>query len=827
MRRPIFFKGLVRYARRLLPHRAEESPRASATHSATHDPGRDKPRDARTMVIGGSLEETVSLLKRLGKTPAPPAGRTSWFRPTALMTVTFTCVFVTELAVMLLLSRFSGLATIPEALLDASLLAILLSPLVYVFLYRPLRRAKAELHTLSLENDRFADNLYVLLEGSPYLVMVVCDGRILYANPLCRERLGFSEAELYDPEFRIDRIFAEQAPGGGLPDGMTGDTDGSETAGETTLIAKDGTRITVILNETVMWFGDALAAVLTMADITTRRQLEDRLFILTTALEQSPMAVVITDADGVIEYANAEFAALTGYSQQEAVGQHTRILKSGKNPPEIYEDLWEFITTGRTWSGELINRRKDGTEYWAELVVAPVVQQGKGVTRFVGMQRDITALRIKSEALAASEWRLRKVLNSVHEGIAILDSEEKIEYCNAPMVQLLGYESSHELEGRSLREFLKEDLERLLQVPEENGRTRGRMVELTLVSATGEERTVEVTASPWIDDQGKHFGWVTAFLDVTERVRAAEERRQRDIEQHHEAKLAAVGSLAAGIAHEINTPIQFIGDNTQFLADAFKSMWTILQDWERTIEASDSSTPIGALREEFRKAEQEQDLPFLLEEVPQAIEQTLEGIERVRKIVLSMKEFAHPDSADKVVCDLNAMLDTTLTVARNEIKYVADVVREFDESLPRVMGYRGDLNQVFLNLLVNAAHAIADVVGDGSNGKGTITVKTYREGDCAVVAISDTGCGIPEEIQSRIFDPFFTTKEVGKGTGQGLAIAHKVVVEKHHGRLEFESIPGKGTTFYVRLPVETDSAADTTGASGCTGATRSETTSKV
>jgi signal transduction histidine kinase len=204
--------------------------------------------------------------------------------------------------------------------------------------------------------------------------------------------------------------------------------------------------------------------------------------------------------------------------------------------------------------------------------------------------------------------------------------------------------------------------------------------------------------------------------------------------------------------------------------------------------------------QEVHSVEEQSDCAYLLEEIPKALAQTLDGVSRVATIVRAMKEFAHPEGKEMAAADLNRALLSTLTVARNELKYVADVETEFSD-LPLVICNVGDLNQVFLNLLVNAAHAIAEN-SKSSGQKGTIRVCTRSEGDTVLVTIADTGCGIPEPNRSKVFDPFFTTKEVGRGTGQGLAIARSVVVDRHKGALTFESEVGKGTTFFIRLPVD-------------------------
>jgi len=277
------------------------------------------------------------------------------------------------------------------------------------------------------------------------------------------------------------------------------------------------------------------------------------------------------------------------------------------------------------------------------------------------------------------------------------------------------------------------------------------------------------------------------------------QRQQAEVELRQAQKLEAVGRLAAGIAHEINTPIQFVGDNTHFVQDAFDDLLVLLRRYQELRDRAAAGTVDAALLDAVRQAEQAADLEYLEEEIPKALAQSLEGVGRVASIVRALKEFAHPDSKEKAPADLNQALQSTLTVARNELKYVADVETDFGD-LPAVTCQVGDVNQVFLNLLVNAAHAIADRVGD-SGERGRIWVRTTAEGDWVMIAIGDTGCGIPDDIRSKVYDPFFTTKEVGRGTGQGLALARAVIVEQHGGALSFDSKVGEGTVFYVRLPV--------------------------
>jgi signal transduction histidine kinase len=280
-------------------------------------------------------------------------------------------------------------------------------------------------------------------------------------------------------------------------------------------------------------------------------------------------------------------------------------------------------------------------------------------------------------------------------------------------------------------------------------------------------------------------------------------------------KLESIGQLAAGIAHEINTPMQYIGDNTRFLDESFAEMIELNRKYGEAFEAAKRGDMTEKLLSEVDKAAEEADVAYLSEEIGKAIEQSLDGIQRVTAIVRAMKDFSHMGQDERVGMDINRAIESTVTVARHEWKYVADLVTDFDPSLPSVLCYPGEFNQMILNLITNAAHAIGKKVGDRTGEKGRITVSTKLDGEWVEVRVSDTGTGIPEEIRERIFDPFFTTKEVGKGTGQGLSIAHSVVVDKHGGSICFETETGVGTTFTVRLPTDPGRTKKESGKEDC------------
>ncbi|MEP7076190.1 MAG: PAS domain S-box protein [Acidobacteriota bacterium] len=290
------------------------------------------------------------------------------------------------------------------------------------------------------------------------------------------------------------------------------------------------------------------------------------------------------------------------------------------------------------------------------------------------------------------------------------------------------------------------------------------------------------------------------------------ERKIMESQLRHAQKLESIGQLAAGIAHEINTPTQYVGDNTRFAHDAFSDISLVLGVYDDFLKAAEAGEIKPEMISQIKEKVEKADLEYLLEEVPNALQQSMDGVSRIAKIVQSMKDFAHPGTRDKQTVDLNRAIESTVTVARNEWKYVADLEMNFDKTLPLVPCYLGEFNQVVLNMVINAAHAIGDVVGDGSQGKGKIVISTTCvDNDWAEVRIGDSGSGIPQDIQGRIFDPFFTTKEVGKGTGQGLAISHTVIVDKHGGTLRFESETGHGTIFIIRLPLNRAESSEKEG----------------
>ncbi|MDH3767623.1 MAG: ATP-binding protein [Gammaproteobacteria bacterium] len=289
--------------------------------------------------------------------------------------------------------------------------------------------------------------------------------------------------------------------------------------------------------------------------------------------------------------------------------------------------------------------------------------------------------------------------------------------------------------------------------------------------------------------------FVASITDMTER---------RDLEQQlmQAKKMESIGQLAAGIAHEINTPAQFVGDNTRFLKESFEDILALNESYKKLLDSARSGPVPQEILDQTDSAVKAADPEYLVEEIPPAIDQSLDGISRISHIVRAMKEFSHPGGKEREPVDLNKAISNTIIVASNEWRYVAEIETDLDESLPSVPCTPQSITQVVLNLIVNASHAIVDALGDSPTDKGLIQISTKRIDGYVEIRITDSGCGIPEEIRDRVFDPFFTTKEVGKGTGQGLAMAFSTIVEQHNGTLRLESTVGQGTTFIIGLPLE-------------------------
>lgn len=549
---------------------------------------------------------------------------------------------------------------------------------------------------------------------------------------------------------------------------------------------------------------DRLASAVSMflTQQLVQRQLRISEALLSSIIYLVEDAVITVDESQHIVFLNRGAEHMFGYAADELLGRSLSVVL----PDMVHGERHSACQLDAEWASEkcsnerkeMTARRKNGEEFPAEAGIAKVTVEGQ--TTYTIILRDISrrkqeeqALK-KAKALAEQEALNKRAILSAVKAFFIVVSEDGV-VCEwtGQAEQLLGI-APLEAIGRPLQDLpLSWNKETVQETISLTTRTMRAVCldKLRLSTHESRQRFLGLTVTPLCLDSG-----VSVILmgeDITERLEVERELIQAQ-------KLESIGQLAAGIAHEINTPTQFVWDNLHFLSDAFADLLAVLTRQQEVVESVKTGACAPELIEACEAEVRRADLDYLQDEIPKALGQTTEGVERIATIVRAMKEFAHPDRDEMTSEDLNRAIANTVTVARNEWKYVADVTMDLASDLPSVPCLLGQFNQVILNIIVNAAHAIGDVVGN-TGRKGVISIVSRRVDNDAEIRITDTGAGIPENIRHKIFDPFFTTKEVGKGTGQGLAIARSVVVDKHHGTIRVESEVGKGTTFIIRLPL--------------------------
>lgn len=420
-----------------------------------------------------------------------------------------------------------------------------------------------------------------------------------------------------------------------------------------------------------------------ICDITDYKKAEQQIHKLFTAVEQSPSSVLITDIDGNIEYVNPKFSKITGYSAEEVIGKNPSILKSGKQPPEVYQKLWSTIVSGMEWYGELHNKKKNGELFCTYSSIFAIKNAKGAFTNYINVSEDITRRKLAEDEL--------------------IEARDKL--------------------------------------------------------------ACKVKETEVINDELQ--------LEIAKR---------KELEQT--AKLSAVGKLAAGIAHEINNPLSFIYANLENLNKFTLKIKSLIDVYDEQDMPEETRKTIEVKKEAINYG-------YLKTRIPGMIEKSIDGADRMKKIVMDMKTFARVDRAKIEVANINDAIETTLGILVHEYKNRIEIKKDYDEQLPPIKCFIAKLNQVFLNILINACQAI--------EGKGVMLIKTSSNGGNAMIEIEDNGSGIPDDVIDKIFNPFFTTKPVGQGTGLGLSICHEIIQE-HSGELSVKSSVGKGTTFNIKLP---------------------------
>ena len=544
---------------------------------------------------------------------------------------------------------------------------------------------------------------------------------------------------------------------------------------------------------------------------TVEEALEKREKWFSTTLSSIGDAVIATDPEGRINFMNAVAQKLTGWSATEAYGKRLpEVFKIvNETTREVLEDpVAKVIRLGGIvgLANHTLLIAKDGREIPIDDSGAPITNDEGKMLGVVLVFRDIIERHNAENLLREGEERYRALFADSSDAIMVVDPAKGFTDGNQAAVTLFGCASEAEFLAQSPATLSPEyqadgalSANKAIEMLAMALETGSNFFEWTHKRLNGEEFHATVLLSR-LNLVNRQLLQATV-RDTTDKKLAEEQRKVMEIHLRSAQKMESIGQLAAGIAHEINTPIQYVGDHARFLKESFGDLLSLVNSYREALQGLGDAVP-EVIHERLRDAETQTDLDYLLTRIPRAIEQSLEGVGRVSTIVKAMREFSHPGVEEKIPTNLNGCVENTVTVSRNEWKYAADLETLLDPDLPAVSCLPSEINQVLLNLIVNAAHAIAETDKGAEGAKGRIVVGTrVMDARTVELRVTDTGAGIPEKIRNRIFDPFFTTKEVGKGTGQGLALSYNIVVKRHGGTITFESEVGKGTTFYVRLPV--------------------------
>ncbi|MBC8317949.1 MAG: PAS domain S-box protein [Desulfobulbaceae bacterium] len=537
--------------------------------------------------------------------------------------------------------------------------------------------------------------------------------------------------------------------------------------------------------------------------LKSTRQLDKTLSEQTQILDTAASGIRVVDTNYVIRKANKTFLNIVGLTRDKVIGK------------KCYEVFSGSICTGPDCPLEKIQKnpglinyetdkiRLDGREIPCMINAAPFWGQDGKLLGIVEDFRDITERKQAERSLQEKESFYRLLNEKAPVGYHSLDRNGHILNVNETWLDSLQY-TKDEVIGKPLKDFLYEDatgtFEESFQKFKDEGGVLG--VEHVLRKKDGTPIHILINGRVVTDEKGNFLLSHCMFVDITELLETKKDKKLLQTRLVQAQKLEAVGQLAAGIAHEINTPTQYIESNIDFLGDAFKDITELMAQYHILLENARQGSISQEQAEAADNALEKADWEYLREEVPTAVNQAREGTQRVATIVRAMKEFSHPSSKEKVPSDLVRIITNTTTVCQNEWKNIADLETDFAPDMPSVPCIADEIGQVILNVMVNAAHAISDTLGDNSEGeKGTIKITVRTNGENAEILIRDSGSGIPEDVKKHIFDPFFTTKVVGRGSGQGLAIAHDVIANKHGGSINAESKPGEGTTFIIQLPL--------------------------
>ncbi len=546
------------------------------------------------------------------------------------------------------------------------------------------------------------------------------------------------------------------------------------------------------------------------ADMIYFKDLESRFIRISKSQAQRFGEFDASQAEG-----KSDFDYFAEDHARQAYADEQRIIQSGeplidKDEREIWPDghqTWVSTTKMpfRNEEGEII-----GTIGISRDITEHMLMEVKLKNNQDAMLEEINQRKIIQELLFTEKEILNTTLMSISEGVITTDREGFVTFINQAATEITGYgpaeamDQSLELVFKILLpdswQIFSQIIERLYEMNFLLKESQNYWT-ATLLKKTNVKLLIDGQIAPILGTDDSISGHVIVFQDITQ-------KQKQETQSALSQKMESIGQLASGIAHEINTPIQYVGDNLRYLSRSFFKIVDAVntyRQWQQ--EHIDQSYT----QQDLERMEEQTDprkVNLYIKEIPNAIEESLAGVERVRKIVLAMREFSHPSQKEKKLADINHGIETTVTISRNEWKYIAELALELDPNLPLVNCQIDEINQVILNMIVNSSQAIQEVVEQAPEEKGKISIRTIAKNDWISIIVSDTGKGIPDAIKDRVFDPFFTTKGVGKGTGQGLYLAHNIIVNKHNGRISVESEAGKGSTFIIELPVDRQEQKD-------------------
>lgn len=525
--------------------------------------------------------------------------------------------------------------------------------------------------------------------------------------------------------------------------------------------------------------------------------------------------VAITDAKGMINYVNDKFCDISQYSWEELIGQNHRIVNSGYHSSEFFQNFWQTITAGKVWQGEIKNKAKDGSYYWVYTTVVPFSNNKGKPYQYLSIRFEITDRKQVEEALRESEIKNRSLITAIPDLMFRLNSEGVfLDYF--PPKDEKNPQNAEDFIGKTIEEVFTMDLaywtNHYLKQTLETGQPQiGEYV----LQVEGKWCHCEARYVPCGGDE------VLAIVrDITNRKQTEAALRLAEIQEREKAlqlektlrelqytqtqliqaeKMSGLGQMVAGIAHEINNPINFIYGNLHHSNEYIETLLQMLQ-----IYAKNYPEPIAEIQEFV----EEYDIEFLMEDLPEILNSMKLGTERIRELVVSMRNFCRLDESEKKQVDIHSGIDSTLLILQSKLKGSGErplitVVKKYGQ-LPLIECYASQLNQVFMNIIANAIDALQEQKKPGVILIETELKKAENEtaSDAVLVSISDNGPGMSDSTMKRLFDPFFTTKPVGKGTGLGMSIAHQIVVDKHKGQLKCISDIGEGTTFDILIPVK-------------------------